>query len=168
MAAAVPELQFHPGCLDDPRVQALLREHLQSAASLSPPESVHALDTSGLSAPGTWFWSLWADDATLVGMCALKTLNTAHAEIKSMRTASDWLRRGVGDAMMRHLLGQAEVLAFSRLSLETGSAPAYAPARRLYARHGFVACGPFADYVADPHSQFMTRRLDAAGPSLTG
>ncbi len=74
----------------------------------------------------------------------------------------------MGDAMMRHLLGQAEVLAFSRLSLETGSAPAYAPARRLHARHGFVACGPFADYVADPHSQFMTRRLDAAGPSLTG
>ncbi len=161
------EIDVREATLDDQQVRALALDHVTQMRAGSPPGQAFALDLTGLDDPAITLFGAWRGDE-LLGIGALKRLGAEGAEIKSMRTASDWLRRGVGDAMMRHLLGQAEVLAFSRLSLETGSAPAYAPARRLYARHGFVACGPFADYVADPHSQFMTRRLDAAGPSLTG
>lgn len=157
MTTTTLELEFELGRLDDPQVQALLATHLQSAANLSPPDSVHALDTSGLTAPDTWFWSVWCDDRSLAGMCALKALDASHAEIKSMRTAKAWLRQGVGDAMVRHMIHEAGARGYSRLSLETGSAPAYAPARHLYTRHGFRDCAPFADYVDDPYSRYMTR-----------
>ena len=159
MDRPTPVLEFRGDTLNDPAVRALLREHLLTAASLSPPESVHALDDSGLRGPGVRFWSVWCNDA-LVGMCALKALTPAHGEIKSMRTAAAWLRWGVGDAMMRHLLAQARGMGLERLSLETGSAEPYAPARRLYARHGFAFCDPFEPYVEDPHSRFMTRLLN--------
>jgi len=36
---------------------------------------------------------------------------------------------------------------------------AFAPARLLYEEFGFAYCGPFADYVQDPNSVFMTLRL---------
>jgi putative acetyltransferase len=93
---------------------------------------------------------------------ALKELDAGHGEIKSMRTATAQRRRGVGAALLEHVLEQAQACGFRRLSLETGPQPEFAPARALYARYGFVTCGPFADYAEDPYSTFMTRTL--AGP----
>jgi putative acetyltransferase len=84
----------------------------------------------------------------------------AGSEIKSMRTASAHLRRGVGASMLQHLLEEARRRGYRRLSLETGSMAAFAPARNLYQRFGFEACPPFADYAEDPYSVFMSRRLD--------
>lgn len=157
----IPCLRFQPGGLTHPDVQALLRAHLLAANEHSPADSIHALDSGGLQAPNTQFWSVWSQQ-TLVGMCALKSLDAQHAEIKSMRTVDHWRRCGVGDAMMQHLLITAAAAGCQRLSLETGTAPAYAAAHRLYARHGFVPCPPFAAYQPDPHSCYMTRRLSAA------
>jgi len=94
-----------------------------------------------------------------MGCGAIKELNSRHGEIKSMRTVSLHLRKGVAAALMRHILDEARRRAYQRLSLETGSMEAFAPARRLYARFGFKPCGPFADYVEDPYSVFMTRDM---------
>ncbi len=145
--------------LSGPEVAGLLQEHLESVVVHSPPESVHALDLEALRAPEVTFWSVW-QGSELVGCGALKELAAGHGEIKSMRTASSHLRRGVAAALLEHVLNVARKRAYRRLSLETGSMEAFAPARALYARFGFAACGPFADYVDDPYSVFMTRELE--------
>ncbi|HZW73846.1 MAG TPA: GNAT family N-acetyltransferase [Caldimonas sp.] len=144
--------------LSGPEIRALLEEHLRSMHALSPPESVHALDLAKLRRPDITFWTVW-DDAVLVGCGALKELDRAHGEIKSMRTPQALRRRGAGRAMLTHILEVARSRRYERLSLETGSGDAFAPAQRLYESFGFTRCGPFADYVLDPHSVFMTLRL---------
>ena len=137
---------------------ALLREHLRCMATVSPPESCHALDFEGLKKPDVTFWSIWSG-AELAGCGALKELDGGHAEIKSMRTAAAFLRKGVGSTMLAHLIEEARRRHYGRVSLETGSMEYFEPARRLYANFGFVRCGPFSSYVEDPNSVFMTRVL---------
>ena len=144
--------------LSVPEVHELLREHLRNMHLHSPPESVHALDLDGLRRPEITFWTVW-EGGELLGCGALKELDSGHAEIKSMRTASAHLRRGVASHLLRHILEEAARRGYSRLSLETGSAEAFEPAQRLYAAFGFAYCGPFADYVEDPYSVFMTKVL---------
>lgn len=136
----------------------LVQEHLQSAALHSPPESVHALDIEALRKPEITFWTVW-EDGELLGCGALKELNSQHGEIKSMRTSSPHLRKGVASNLLNHILEEARRRGYSRLSLETGSMEAFGPARKLYANFGFTYCAPFADYVEDPYSVFMTREL---------
>ena len=144
--------------LSGPEIWALVREHLQGVALHSPPESVHALGLEALRQPGITFWSVW-QDSELLGCGALKELDARHGEIKSMRTASAHVRKGVAARLLTHILEEAGRRSYRRLSLETGSMEAFAPARSLYARFGFGRCGPFADYVEDPHSVFMTKEL---------
>lgn len=147
--------------LDDLRgaaIQALLAEHLADMHAISPRESVHALDVERLRAPEITFWTVW-DGEVLLGCGALKQLDPVHGEIKSMRTAGSQRGRGVGRAMLDHILATARGRGYRRLSLETGSQAAFAPARRLYERAGFVPCGPFADYRPDPNSVFLTLLL---------
>ena len=136
----------------------LLREHLAGMAQASPPESMHALDLRGLRSPEITFWSAWQGEE-LLGCGALKELDTRHGEIKSMRTAPTHLRKGVGARILRHILGEAQRRSYVRLSLETGSMAEFAPARSLYTKFGFDYCQPFADYLEDPNSVFMTRQL---------
>jgi putative acetyltransferase len=142
----------------DERIVRLLAEHLADMALHSPPESIHALDIEALCGPEITFWGAW-DDAQLLGCAALLELDGAHGEIKSMRTAVGQRRSGVASRLLEQLVLEAGHRGYSRLSLETGSAAAFAPARALYARHGFVPCAPFASYVLDPYSVFMTREL---------
>jgi putative acetyltransferase len=139
-------------------IYELLQEHLQSMKLHSPPESVHALDVEGLRRPEITFWTVW-ESGELLGCGALKELDSQHGEIKSMRTSTLHLRRGVAKNLLNHILEEAKRRGYSRLSLETGSAEAFEPARKLYANFGFTYCEPFADYVEDPYSIFMTREL---------
>ena len=136
----------------------LLREHLRSMHLHSPPESVHALDIEGLRRPEITFWTVW-EDGELLGCGALKELDSQHGEIKSMRTSSRHLRRGVARNLLNHILEEARRRGYTRVSLETGSMKAFEPARRLYCSFGFTYCGPFAEYVEDPYSVFMTKEL---------
>jgi len=144
--------------LSSPEIARLLHLHVQSAALHSPPESVHALDLEALRRPEVTLWSVW-QNSELMGCGALKELDSRHGEIKSMRTVSSHLRKGVAARLIRHILDEARRRSYRRLSLETGSMEAFAPARSLYARFGFKPCGPFADYVEDPYSVFMTREV---------
>lgn len=147
--------------VDDPTrpdVVALLTEHLTDMHATSPPESVHALDVAGLLAPAITFWTA-RRDGRLLGCGALKELESDHGEIKSMRTAATSRGAGVGAAVLGHLVERAAERGYARVSLETGSQPFFEPARRLYARHGFMVCGPFGDYADDPYSVFFTRVL---------
>jgi putative acetyltransferase len=147
-----------PGDLDDLRVRALLEHHLKSARAATAPGSAHALDLDGLKAPEIQFWAVWDEDA-LLGVVALKRLSTDHGEIKSMHTVQGHRRKGVGSAMLLHIIHAARAMGMSRLSLETGSWEYFVPARELYKRHGFVECPPFGEYVADANSVFMCRNL---------
>ena len=147
--------------LDDltwPEIAELLKEHLASMFLHTPPESVHALPIEGLRSPDITFWSVW-ENGELLGCGALKELHPHHGEIKSMRTASAHLRKGVARAVVRHIIAEAKRRGYRRLSLETGSMAAFEPARQLYAACGFSYCGPFANYVNDPNSVFMTMEL---------
>lgn len=149
---------------DDPRradVLDLLAEHLADMHATSPAESVHALDPDGLAVPAITFWTA-REDGRLLGCAALKELGADEGEVKSMRTATAARGRGVAAALLRCVLAEATGRGYVSLHLETGSQDFFAPARRLYARHGFTECGPFADYVLDPSSVFMTRSLVVA------
>jgi putative acetyltransferase len=139
-------------------VAALIGEHLQSMALLSPPESTHALNLDKLKKPEITFWSAW-EQTELVGCGALKELDGQHGEIKSMRTSSSHLRKGVAKRILEHIIKEATRRGYQRLSLETGSMDAFEPARRLYASFGFQYCKPFSDYIEDPNSVFMTKEL---------
>ena len=146
------------GGLSDQRVIDLLHIHLTNARAESPPESVHALDLTGLQSPDISFWTIWEDE-TLLGCGALKRLSAEHGEVKSMHTAQSMRRRGAGRAMLRHIIAVARARGMSRLSLETGSSDYFRPAHALYRSHGFLECPPFADYVPDPNSVFMSLEL---------
>lgn len=136
-------------------VRALLADHLREMHAISPPESVHALDLDALRRADITFWTVW-EHGELLGCGALRELDPAHGEIKSMRTIPRHRGRGVAGTLLEHLLAEARARSYQRVSLETGSMEAFAPARRLYERHGFVRCGPFADYGEDPNSVFLT------------
>lgn len=142
--------------LTGPEIHQLLQEHLTEMRAISPPESTHVLDLEGLRKPEITFWTLWEGEA-LAGCVALKELAAHHGEIKSMRTASAFRRRGVAARLLQHVLDEAQRRGYERLSLETGSQPFFSPAHQLYTRFGFQPSGPFGSYKEDPNSIFMTR-----------
>lgn len=144
--------------LNGSEVAALLGEHLQSMALHSPPESIHALNLEELKKPEITFWSVWERDE-LIGCGAIKELDGQHGELKSMRTAALHLRKGVAKRLLEHIIEEAKRRGYRRLSLETGSMEAFEPAKRLYVSVGFQVCEPFANYVEDPYSVFMTKEL---------
>ncbi len=139
-------------------VGELVMGHLQGMTLHSPPESIHALDLEALRKPEITFWSAW-EERELAGCGALKELDAHHGEIKSMRTSSSHLRKGVAKRILEHIIEEAKARGYRRLSLETGSMDAFIPARRLYENFGFQYCKPFADYMEDPNSMFMTKEL---------
>lgn len=144
--------------LNGPEIATLLAEHLQSMTLHSPPESIHALNLDELKKPEITFWSAWERDE-LLGCGALKELDGQHAEIKSMKTATLHVRKGVAKLLLEHMIEEAKRRGYHRLSLETGSMEAFEPAKRLYVSVGFQYCEPFANYVEDPYSVFMTKEL---------
>ncbi|MEH7501059.1 GNAT family N-acetyltransferase [Neobacillus drentensis] len=140
------------------KVAELVGEHLHSMTLNSPPESIHALNLEQLRKPEITFWSAWEGNE-LLGCGALKELDVQHGEIKSMRTSSSHLRKGVAKQLLNHLIEEAKQRGYQRLSLETGSMEAFEPARRLYTSFGFHYCQPFSDYIEDSNSVFMTMEL---------
>lgn len=161
MEAARPTLRFARDDVARDDVQRLLRGHLQDVARVSPPESTHALSLDELCDRSLCLWTA-REGGELRACGALKWLDATTVELKSMRTAPGARRRGIGAAMLDFLLSEAAARGFLRVLLETGSQDFFAPARRLYARHGFVERGPFAAYVVDPNSVFMERRVRPA------
>jgi putative acetyltransferase len=151
-------LLVREGGLDDPRVIALLQQHVSRARAETAPGSAHALDLHDLQGAAVSFFSAW-DGVSVLGVAALKHLDPVHGEVKSMHTAAAARRRGVGAALLAHLIAAARTAGLKRLSLETGSWPYFEPARSFYRRHGFRDCGPFAGYQPDPNSVFMTLEL---------
>lgn len=135
-----------------------LDAHVKEMRSITPLESKHALDLEGLRKPEVTFWTI-KDGEALVGCGAIKRLDADHAEIKSMRTDPSRKRSGIASKLLAHIIGEARLMGYSRLSLETGATDFFAPARALYEKFGFEYCAPFADYKEDPNSAFMTRLL---------
>lgn len=161
LAAILPGMLNGDISLDDPRapdVRRLLEVHLTFARGQTPPEDAHAMDVDELADPAVRFFSL-RRDGVLLSVGALKRLNSEHAEVKSMHTVVSQRGRGVGRRMLEHLIAVARAEGYRRLSLETGSMAAFAPARSLYAGAGFVPCEPFGDYRLSPNSAYMTLYL---------
>jgi len=153
-----PTIQIHVDDLSGETTRALIASHLSGMHDTSPPESVHALDIDGLRHPSITFWSAWID-GELAGIGALKQLDAARGEIKSMRVDDRFRGAGVGRAILRHIIHDARERGFSSLWLETGSTDDFAPARRLYESEGFTECEPFDAYSLDPYSVFLTREI---------
>ena len=144
--------------LSGPQIARFLDEHVQQMRFVTPLESKYALDLDGLRKPEITFWSV-LDGDTLVGCGAIKSLDADHAEVKSMRTAPTHRRTGIASLLLEHIITEAKRMGFTRLSLETGAAEFFLPARKLYERFGFEYCQPFADYQPGPNNVFMTRTL---------
>ncbi len=142
----------------DARVRVILEHHLSEMLATSPPESVHALSVGELRHPDISFYV--GEDGGDVLVCgALKRLGTDEAELKSMRTIERARGRGLASMMLEHLLGVARSCGYRAVRLETGAEDHFGPARRLYAKHGFVEGEPFADYLLDPNSVYMHLKL---------
>lgn len=139
-------------------IRELVALHLSGMHANSPACKVHALPVEKLRQPGVTFYSAWVGDV-LAGMGAIRELDATHGELKSMRVASDWLGKKIGEAVLLHLLSIARQRGYARVSLETGQGPAFEPALGLYRKHGFVNCEAFADYVLDDFSQCLTLQL---------
>ncbi|QTM98261.1 GNAT family N-acetyltransferase [Sediminibacillus dalangtanensis] len=137
-------------------ITALILDHLQNMAIHSPPESRHALNLDGLRSPDITCWSAWEDNE-LLGCGALKELDDTHGEIKSMKTSSNHLRKGVSKKILQHIIKEAQARGYKKLNLETGSMAAFLPARKLYESFGFHYCPPFASYKEDENSVFMMK-----------
>lgn len=144
--------------LTDPAVQALIATHLTQMRAQSPACSVHALEIEALQGPELSFFSAWQGEV-LIGCGALKRIDASHGELKSMHILATHRGKGYSRTILTHLEDQARAMGLTRLSLETGSQPEFAPARALYASAGYTECPPFEGYGPDPHSFFMTRTL---------
>lgn len=151
-------MQIRIDDLRGPEIASLLQTHVAFCRAASPPESAHVLDLDSLRVPEITFWSVW-DGHDLIGCGALKELDPAHGEVKSMHTAAKHRGRSVGLVVLKQIVAEARLRGYRRLSLETGSMAAFAPARALYAGFGFSECAPFGSYRPDPNSVFMTLEL---------
>jgi putative acetyltransferase len=132
----------------------LLAIHLAGMHANSPPGSVFALDLSGLQVPEVTVWTVW-QGKEIVGVGALKELNDSTGELKSMRTHPDHLRKGVAAVLLEHVVNEAKARGLRRLSLETGSGPAFDPALALYRKRGFVDGEAFSNYKRSAFNQFL-------------
>lgn len=146
--------------LSDGAVAELLNSHLQEMHKYSPPESIHALDSEKLKDAKVTFWAARID-GEFVGCGALKELSAQAAELKSMKTHTGHLRKGVAAALLLEIIAEARRRGYRSISLETGSNEAFEPAIAMYQKHGFIECGPFGEYRADPYSRFFTKSLGA-------
>lgn len=146
--------------LSGTEVRALLALHLKGMHASSPPGTVHALDLSGLKTPEVTVWTAWRSGA-LLGIGALKSLGDASGEIKSMRTHPDHLRQGVAAALLDHIIGEARARGWRRLSLETGSGPAFEASLALYRKRGFIDGEAFDGYTPSAFNQFLHMDLQA-------
>ena len=138
--------------------QSIVREHMAGMLANTPLKSVHALPLDKLRQPNITFWTAWIG-SELCGCGALQTLDAQHGEVKTMRTRTKFLRKGVGQAVLSHIVNHATDTGIKRLSLETGSSDVFLAARAMYLKNGFEICGPFGDYKLDPYSVFMTKLL---------
>ncbi len=151
-------LKIINGGLDHPQVIALLRFHFDTNIAVTPAGSAHVFDLSRLAEPDISFWSAWDGDVAM-GVGALKRMNEQDGEVKSMHTLQTARRSGTGTAMLLHIMAEAKAMGLKQLWLETGSFEFFAPARALYARHGFAECEHFVGYQPDANSTFMTREI---------
>lgn len=151
-------MELREGGLDDPRVQARIEYHLAEARGSTPADNAHALGAAALDRPDVSFWAMWEGEE-LLGIGALRRLDVGHAEIKSMRTAPAHLRRGVAHSILAHLVALARANDYARVSLETGTAPMFDAANRMYEAAGFVDGPVFGGYPASEHNRFMTLAL---------
>jgi putative acetyltransferase len=151
-------MQIKVDDLTGKEIAEFLEQHISDMRAISPPESNHALDLNGLRKPEITFWSVWHENS-LAGCGAIKELNASHAEIKSMRTATEYRNKGVATMLLRHIIDEAKSRNYRQLSLETGSMEFFEPARQLYLKFGFVYCQPFWNYQEDSNSVFMTKQV---------
>jgi putative acetyltransferase len=151
-------MEVRHGGVDHPAVQRDKLAYRREALASTPADNAHALDLSGLQGPAVTFVTAW-DGAHLLGMAALRDLGDGLAELKSMRTHPDHLRRGVARALLAHVLALAREQGYRRLSLETGTAPMFDAANRMYEAAGFTDGEPFGGYPPSPHNRFMTLAL---------
>jgi putative acetyltransferase len=151
-------LRIVEGGLDDAAVIAMLKFHFDTNIAVTPAGSAHVFDVSRLKAPDIRFWSAWKG-TTLMGTAALKRMDDSNGEVKSMHTLQSARREGVGNAMVCHVIAEARAMGLTALWLETGSFDFFAPARALYAKHGFSECQAFVGYKPDVNSTFMTRTI---------
>lgn len=142
----------------DPAIAPLIDRHLTLMRASSPACSVHAMEAADLADAGVQFFAAFDGD-TPVAMGALKRIDDAHGELKSMHVLEERRGGGLADAILLRLTEAARAAGLARLSLETGSQPPFAPARAFYQRHGFSFCPPFEGYAPDPNSVFMTKDL---------
>lgn len=147
-------MQIRVDDLSGVEIKALLTTHLATMAEHSPPESCHALDLEGLRKPEVTFWTVW-EEGELIGCGALKEIGGTHGEVKSMHTPKKHRGKGVAAALLSKVIETAKERNLTRISLETGSMEAFAPAKALYHRFGFTECAPFGDYKVDPNSIYM-------------
>lgn len=145
--------------LDDPGVQDLIAIHQRAMIEGSPPGLSFALDLSGLRDEAVTVWAVHVGDQ-VAAIGALKHLDEKSCEIKSMRTHPAFLRQGIAAALLDTIIAHARTRGYARISLETGTGPAFAPALALYRKRGFENGPAFAGYALTDFNQCLHLALE--------
>lgn len=138
-----------------PQARALLEASHALMGELFPAEANHYLSLDALRADDVHFFTARRGEV-IVGVGALAQRD-GYGELKSMFVEHASRGQGIVDAIMRQLEDHARSLGLPVLRLETGSL--LHAAHKVYARHGFTICGPFADYKESEFSVFMEKTL---------
>lgn len=141
-----------------PDLGLLFDRHHAHCHADTPPESIHMMDRATLDAPNIAFL-VAREGREPLAMGALKVIAPGHGELKSMHVLDEARGRGLARRLLEALVAEGRAMGLTRLSLETGAQPSFAPARALYETAGFTSCGPFGSYTNDPMSAYMTLAL---------
>lgn len=126
---------------------------------LTPRQFQFQLTVEQMAEPAVTLFVAREDDGRAIGMGALKDHGGGLGEVKRMYTLPEIRGRRIGAVILENIERKARERGVSVLKLETGEAPGFEPAWRLYERGGFSVCGAFLDYPDSGFSRFYEKTL---------
>ncbi|WP_157019027.1 GNAT family N-acetyltransferase [Mesorhizobium xinjiangense] len=126
---------------------------------LTPREFQFQLTVEQMAEPSVTLLVARDEAGRAIGMGALKEHGDGLGEVKRMFTAPQERGRRVGAHLLERIEAMAREKGVGRLVLETGEAPGFEPAWRVYERGGFQTCGAVLDYPDSGYSRFYEKKL---------
>jgi GNAT superfamily N-acetyltransferase len=121
-----------------------------------PPQSRHAFSVEKLLREGVVFF-VTRYEGQLAGCGGIKIFGAEYGEVKRMYVRPVFRGKGLGKAMLARLTEYAQGKNAKVLRLETGIYEVEAIG--LYERFGFQRRGPFGEYVEDPLTVYLEKKI---------
>jgi putative acetyltransferase len=140
-------------------VRAMVAELNAHMSPLTPREFQFQLTVEQMAEPTVTVLVARDSAGRALGMGSLKNHGDGLGEVKRMFTLPNVRGQRVGSQLLQRIEGLAREQRLTRLVLETGEAPGFEPAWRVYERGGFQICGAVLDYPDSGYSRFYEKKL---------